>query len=84
MSLYVLDTDIVTLLRGDYALVSQRAGSHAPADLAISIIPVEQQLTGWYARLRRTRKRDELARRYQQLTDALWQNRKNLRPEIPA
>ncbi|HZV06583.1 MAG TPA: type II toxin-antitoxin system VapC family toxin [Gemmataceae bacterium] len=71
MSLYVLDTDVVTLLRGGHPQISQRVSSHAPADLAITIITVEEQLTGWYARIRQARKRDELARVYQLLTDTV-------------
>jgi tRNA(fMet)-specific endonuclease VapC len=70
VSLYVLDTDVATLLRAKHPIVSQRVGSHAPADIAITIITVEEQLTGWFAQMRRARKRNELARAYQQFTDA--------------
>ena len=70
MSLYVLDTDVATLLRAKHPIVSQRVGSHAPADVVITIITVEEQLTGWFAQIRRARKRNDMARAYEQFTDA--------------
>jgi tRNA(fMet)-specific endonuclease VapC len=39
--------------------------------LAVCIITVEEELTGWYTRLRRVRRRDQLAQIYQRLTDAV-------------
>ena len=47
-------------------------------ELAITIITVEEQLTGWYTLLRRVTRPDDLARAYQRLGDtvqhlASWQ-----------
>src|SRR5437763_15290284 len=67
MSLYVLDTDILTLLQEGHPGVVQRVGSHPASEIAISVITVEEQLTGWYTRVRRAKKRDELARAYDRL-----------------
>jgi predicted nucleic acid-binding protein len=39
--------------------------------LAVTIICVEEQLTGWYTRLRRARKREQLANVYGRLTAAV-------------
>jgi len=71
MSLYVLDTDIVTLFRGGHARVCQHVGSHAPAELAITVLTVEEQLTGWYGLLRRVKQPPQLAWAYQQLADSV-------------
>jgi tRNA(fMet)-specific endonuclease VapC len=54
-----------------HPIVSQRVGSCPLADLAITIITMEEQLTGWSAQLRRVRKHDDLARVYQQFTDTV-------------
>ena len=47
MSLYVLDTDTFQLFQDEHALVIARVGATAPEDLAISVITVEEQLSGW-------------------------------------
>jgi tRNA(fMet)-specific endonuclease VapC len=69
VSLYVLDTDILTLLRLTDSRVCQQVAAHSPTELATTVITVEEQLRGWYTRLRRAKKRDELARAYQALAD---------------
>src|SRR4051794_34055476 len=48
MPLYVLDTDILTLLRFKHPLVSRRVSAISPSDLAVTVITVEEVLTGWY------------------------------------
>jgi len=71
MSLVVLDTDVLTLYQlGDPAIV--RGVQSLPLlQLGVSVISIEEELTGWYTRLRRARKRDQLARVYQRLTDSV-------------
>jgi len=69
VSLYVLDTDILTLLRLTDPRVCQQVAAHPPTELATTVITVEEQLRGWYTRVRRARKRDELAKAYQALAD---------------
>jgi tRNA(fMet)-specific endonuclease VapC len=71
MSLYVLDTDILTLYQFGHAAVVQHVQQQSTAQLAVSIISVEEQLTGWYTKLRRTTQHDQLARVYQHMTDAV-------------
>ncbi len=71
MTLHVLDTDILTLFQEGHAAVHARVSSCNPAELAITIISVEEQLSGWYRRLRQARKQAELARVYQRLTTAV-------------
>jgi tRNA(fMet)-specific endonuclease VapC len=71
MSLVVLDTDVLTLYQlGDPAVV-RRVQSLPLSQLGVSVISIEEELTGWYTRLRRARKRDQLARVYQRLTDSV-------------
>ncbi len=71
MSLYVLDTDTLTLLQRKHPVVTQRRKATPPAELAITIITVEEQLTGWYARLRQAKRPDEIARAYLRLTETV-------------
>jgi tRNA(fMet)-specific endonuclease VapC len=40
-------------------------------DLAITVITVEEQLAGWYRKLRQSRKPHDVARAYQELADAV-------------
>lgn len=61
MNLYVLDTDSLSLLQHGHPALMQRTGSCAPSQLAVTVITVEEQLSGWYAELRRTTRRDRLA-----------------------
>jgi tRNA(fMet)-specific endonuclease VapC len=77
MSLFVLDTDILTLHHRGHPAVRQNVGSHPAAELAIAVISVEEQLSGWYTVLRRASQPPELARAYRRLAEtvahlALW------------
>jgi tRNA(fMet)-specific endonuclease VapC len=71
MSLYVLDTDILTLYRRGHPVVFQRVNSHPGQDLAITVMSVEEQLSGWYTLLRQSRKRDQIAHAYDRLIDSV-------------
>jgi len=71
MSLYVLDTDIMTLYQHGHPAVVRHVLAHAVSELALAVISVEEELTGWYTKLRKVRKRDDLARVYQRLSEAV-------------
>jgi tRNA(fMet)-specific endonuclease VapC len=71
MSLYVLDTDIMTLYQHAHPRVVQHVLAHNVAQLSIAVISIEEELTGWYTKLRQVRKRDQLARVYQRLSEAV-------------
>jgi len=71
MNLYVLDTDILTLYQTGDDVVLGHVREQSWSGLAVSVISVEEQLGGWYTRLRRTKKREELAKVYQYLTDTI-------------
>ncbi len=71
MSLFVLDTDVLTLYyRGD-PFVVHGIDARPPADLAISVMTVDEQLTGRPALARRARLPEEIARAYMNLSDAV-------------
>jgi tRNA(fMet)-specific endonuclease VapC len=46
MSLYVLDTDILSLYREYDPVVSRRVNACPPHEIAITVITVEEQLSG--------------------------------------
>jgi tRNA(fMet)-specific endonuclease VapC len=67
MSLFVLDTDIFTLLRHGHPKVIERSKSCRADELAITIITAEEQISGWYALIRQARKASDLAAGYARL-----------------
>src|SRR5713226_328922 len=71
MSLYVLDTDIATLYRRGHEVVMRHALTHTPEELAITVITVEEQLSGWYTLLRRAKTSADLARIYDRLAETV-------------
>jgi tRNA(fMet)-specific endonuclease VapC len=71
MSLFVLDTDLLTLYyRGDPVVV-RGVDARPPTELAISVMTVDEQLTGWYTLTRQARRSDEIARAYAHLGDSV-------------
>ena len=52
MSLHVLDTDTLSLLPERHAAVLVRVDACDPNDIAVTVVSVEEQLSGWYRRLR--------------------------------
>jgi tRNA(fMet)-specific endonuclease VapC len=51
----------------NHPLVIARVESVPPEDLAISVISVEEQLTGWYTQLRQAKRPERLAWAYRRL-----------------
>jgi len=45
MSLYVLDTDTISLAEKGHSTVCQNLTHHPPTDLAIGVVTVEEQLS---------------------------------------
>jgi tRNA(fMet)-specific endonuclease VapC len=68
---YVLDTDILTLYQRGNLNVVRNAQSRPLDQLAVTIISVEEQLSGWYTELRRAKATAQLAQVYQRMTDAV-------------
>jgi len=71
MSLYILDTDIVSLFQHNHQAVSAAVQRHAPTELAMTILTVEEQLSGWYRELRRAKKPAALAAVYQRMVETV-------------
>ena len=73
--LYVLDTDCFTLFQRGHAEVVAHA-AEAVDRLAITIVTVDESLTGWYSRVRQSKTSEQLATAYRGLhktVDALRQ-----------
>jgi tRNA(fMet)-specific endonuclease VapC len=68
MNRYILDTDILTLLQDGDLIVRQHVASHPKQAVATTVISVEEQLSGWYTRLRRAKTTPQLAQVYERLT----------------
>jgi tRNA(fMet)-specific endonuclease VapC len=78
MSLYVLDTDILSLYQHAHPVVCQNVTNHPANEIATTVITVQEQLFGWYHLLGQTKKPDQLAIVYQSLAEtvhflARWQ-----------
>jgi tRNA(fMet)-specific endonuclease VapC len=71
MNRYVLDTDIFSLYRRGNPDLDAKIDAHSLDELAISVITVEEELSGWYRLLRTARGPDELARVYERLAEAI-------------
>ena len=69
MSLYVLDTDHLTLLRQGHAEVVARVAATPQTDIAI--ISIEEQFRGWFTQVRKARDAARLARAYAGLFDVI-------------
>jgi tRNA(fMet)-specific endonuclease VapC len=67
MSQYVLDTDILQLFQEGHPAVVSRVSGVVAGDLAISVVTVEEQLSGWYTLLRKARRPEKLAWAYRRL-----------------
>jgi tRNA(fMet)-specific endonuclease VapC len=69
MTLRILDTDILTLFQRGHPKLVQHCLAQPAGTLALTIITVEEQTTGWLTRLRQAKRRDEVADVYQSWTD---------------
>ena len=71
MSLWVLDTDTLTLwLRGQETMAA-RVAATPPQEIAVTIATVEEILGGWYTQIRQARDDQQLVRAYQALQQAV-------------
>lgn len=67
MSLYVLDTDTLQLFQDGNPAVVARVRAVPLAERAISIVTVEEQMSGWYTQLRQAKSPERLAWAYRRL-----------------
>src|SRR6266849_6594700 len=64
MSLFILDTDHLTLLQHDHPSVKARVLAANARDVAITLITIEEQLSGWYTKIRQAKKPKEIDTAY--------------------
>jgi tRNA(fMet)-specific endonuclease VapC len=67
MNLFVLDTDVLTLFQRNHATVVTRVAENSADAIAVSVVTVEEQLSGWYAQLRQAKGPEKLAWAYRRL-----------------
>jgi predicted nucleic acid-binding protein len=71
MSTYVLDTDTTTLLLRGHPGVCKRVAQVEAEELSVTIITVDEVLTGWYSQIRQAKKDDQVLRAYAALQQAV-------------
>jgi tRNA(fMet)-specific endonuclease VapC len=71
MSLFLLDTDVLTLLEQGHPAVTQKVASLPALDIATSAISIQEQLQGFQAAVSRARNPQQLARAYDLLVTRL-------------
>jgi tRNA(fMet)-specific endonuclease VapC len=64
MSLYILDTDTLTLSQQGHPQILHRMSSHPPSEIATTILSVQEQLDGWYGHVKRAKTPKKLAQAY--------------------
>jgi tRNA(fMet)-specific endonuclease VapC len=71
MTLWILDTDHVSLFQSGHPLVTQRVQSIDPNALAVTIVTVEEQMYGRLNRIRRAKSPEDLSLAYVNLNRTL-------------
>ena len=69
MNLFVLDTDMLTLLEVAHPAVCKKVSSVPAEELAVTVVTVEEKLTGWYTLIRRAKKPEQFIHAYRRLAD---------------
>ena len=69
--LYVLDTDTLSRFRMGNVAIAERLLATAPEQAAISVITVEEQLSGWYIQLRQQQDDARLAAVYERIVQTV-------------
>jgi tRNA(fMet)-specific endonuclease VapC len=71
VSVYVLDTDTLTLFEEGHPAVLQRVEARSTSDLAITVLSVEEQLSGRYTHVRKAKNDSQPALAYSSLAKAV-------------
>jgi tRNA(fMet)-specific endonuclease VapC len=71
MSLCILDTDTLTLLEEGHPAVGHRFLHQQRGDVAITVLSVEEQLSGWYTQVRKAKRPERLEWAYRRLTETV-------------
>lgn len=67
MRRYVFDTDTLSLYQRGHPVLVQRIDGQSPDELAITVITVEEQLSGWYREIRKAKGPPQVAAAYERL-----------------
>ena len=70
MSLWILDTDHVSLLLGGHPLISHQV-AEVGADVAITIVTVQELFNGWVVRINNAKETTDLVRLYGKLNSTI-------------
>ncbi|MBC7854300.1 MAG: type II toxin-antitoxin system VapC family toxin [Pirellulaceae bacterium] len=68
---YVLDTDIISLLQQGHQQTSAHFSQVPTAEVGISVISVEEQLSSWYTLIRQSKKPEDVAWGYYSLAQTV-------------
>ena len=71
MSLFLLDTDTLSLLEQGHPQVLHHVNSHSVLDIAVSAISIQEQMQGFQAALSRARNHQQTASAYTMLVTRL-------------
>jgi tRNA(fMet)-specific endonuclease VapC len=71
MSLFLLDSDTLSLLQAGHESIAARTSICAPGQIAITVITVDEQLRGWYSLVRRAKKSRQIAFAYDRLAKSV-------------
>lgn len=66
---YILDTDSLTLFQEGHPDVCERFLKQSADTVAITVLSVEEQLSGWYTQVRQAKQPARLAWAYRRLTE---------------
>ena len=69
MNLYILDTDTLSLFQAGHPKVCEHIHAVPSEALAITVLNVEEQLSGWYTELRKAKTPGRLAWAYRRLAE---------------
>jgi tRNA(fMet)-specific endonuclease VapC len=71
VSLYLLDSDIITLFQQRHHVVMARvAAARASHQIGVTVVTIDESYSGWHARIRKARKPDEVSDAYAGLAQA--------------
>jgi tRNA(fMet)-specific endonuclease VapC len=68
---FILDTDVLTLIQEGHPEIGRRFLGQSPDTVAITVLSVEVQLSGWYTQLRRAKRPERLAWAYRRMAETI-------------
>lgn len=68
---YVLDTDSLTLFQEGHPEVCRQFLQQPQGEVAITVLSVEEQLSGWYTQVHQAKRPERLAWAYRRLSESI-------------